>query len=126
VVVEAQVHLDLLTLGRVQEGVIQDPAVGSDAVGVGGAHEVLLADAGDRDQLPDLPGGLLVAGSGRHPDLAFPQDLDLHLARPGWQPAFVDYLYLGLTNNLAFSPTYVMPLPTGPRPPWASSRWRRC
>jgi uncharacterized membrane protein len=46
----------------------------------------------------------------RHPDLAFPQDLDPHLARPGWRPAFVDYLYLGLTNNLAFSPTDVMPL----------------
>ena len=29
---------------------------------------------------------------------------------PGWRPLFVDYLYLGLTNATAFSPTDVMPL----------------
>jgi hypothetical protein len=46
----------------------------------------------------------------RYPDLAFPQDLNPDVARPGWHPTFVDYLYLGLTNNLAFSPTDVMPL----------------
>jgi hypothetical protein len=47
----------------------------------------------------------------RHiPDLAFPQDLNPAIARSGWRPMFVDYLYLGLTNNLAFSPTDVMPL----------------
>jgi hypothetical protein len=45
-----------------------------------------------------------------HPDLAFPQDLNPSVARPDWRPTFVDYLYLGLTNNLAFSPTDVMPL----------------
>jgi hypothetical protein len=28
---------------------------------------------------------------------------------PGWRPIFLDYLYLGLTNGLAFSPTDVMP-----------------
>ena len=44
------------------------------------------------------------------PDLAFPQDLNPAIARPSWRPLFVDYLYLGLTNNLAFSPTDVMPL----------------
>jgi hypothetical protein len=44
------------------------------------------------------------------PDLAFPQDLNVSVARPGWRPTFLDYLYLGLTNNLAFSPTDVMPL----------------
>ena len=44
------------------------------------------------------------------PDLAFPQDLNPSIAPPGWRPYFVDYLYLGLTNNLAFSPTDVMPL----------------
>jgi hypothetical protein len=44
------------------------------------------------------------------PDLAFPQDLNPTVAPPGWRPMFVDYLYLGLTNNLAFSPTDVMPL----------------
>jgi hypothetical protein len=46
----------------------------------------------------------------RFPDLAFPQDLNSSIARPDWRPLFVDYLYLGLTNNLAFSPTDVMPL----------------
>ena len=45
-----------------------------------------------------------------YPDLAFPQDLNVSVARPDWRPTFVDYLYLGLTNNLAFSPTDVMPL----------------
>jgi hypothetical protein len=28
---------------------------------------------------------------------------------PGWRPVFFDYVYLGLTNGLAFSPTDVMP-----------------
>ena len=46
----------------------------------------------------------------RLPDLAFPQDLTPSIAPPNWRPTFVDYLYLGLTNNLAFSPTDVMPL----------------
>ena len=52
----------------------------------------------------------------RHfPDLAFPQDLNPAVARPNWRPMFVDYLYLGLTNNLAFSPTDVMPLTHWPK-----------
>jgi hypothetical protein len=46
----------------------------------------------------------------QRPDFAFPQDMSPTLARPGWRPTFVDYLFLGLTNNLAFSPTDVMPL----------------
>jgi uncharacterized membrane protein len=45
-----------------------------------------------------------------HPDLAFPQHVNPDLARPDWRPTFLDYLYLGLTNALAFSPTDVMPL----------------
>ena len=32
------------------------------------------------------------------------------LAPPEWRPIFADYLYLGFTNALAFSPTDVMPL----------------
>jgi uncharacterized membrane protein len=48
----------------------------------------------------------------RYPDLAFPQQMNPDLAPPGWRPVFVDYLYLGLTNGLAFSPTDVMPLAT--------------
>ncbi|MBS1888638.1 MAG: hypothetical protein JSU06_15765 [Actinobacteria bacterium] len=49
-----------------------------------------------------------------YPDLAFPQQMNPHLASPGWRPMFVDYFYLGFTNALAFSPTDVMPLV-----PWA-------
>ena len=49
-------------------------------------------------------------GMKRHPDLAFPQQLNPELAEPGWRPVFVDYLYLGITGALAFSPTDVMPL----------------
>jgi hypothetical protein len=45
-----------------------------------------------------------------HPDLAFPQQLNPHVRRPGWRPVYLDYLYLGVTNALAFSPTDVMPL----------------
>ena len=44
------------------------------------------------------------------PDLAFPQQLNPHMAKPGWRPEFFDYLYLGFTNATAFSPTDVMPL----------------
>ena len=47
-------------------------------------------------------------------DFAFPQQLNPRIARPGWRPRFVDYLYLGFTNATAFSPTDVMPLV-----PWA-------
>ena len=47
------------------------------------------------------------------PHFAFPQQLDPEIA-PGWRPRFVDYLYLGITDAVAFSPTDAMPLP-----PWA-------
>ncbi|HKZ15308.1 MAG TPA: hypothetical protein VJL81_15835 [Solirubrobacterales bacterium] len=50
----------------------------------------------------------------QYPDLAFPQQMNPHLAPPDWRPMFIDYLYLGMTNALAFSPTDVMPLV-----PWA-------
>jgi hypothetical protein len=43
-------------------------------------------------------------------DLAFPEQLNPHVARPGWRPQFFDYLYLGFTNATALSPTDVMPL----------------
>lgn len=49
-----------------------------------------------------------------YPDLAFPQQMKEDIAPPHWRPRFVDYLYLGFTNALAFSPTDVMPLA-----PWA-------
>lgn len=44
------------------------------------------------------------------PDLAFPQQLNPGMCPPGWRPLYLDYLYLGVTNALAFSPTDVMPL----------------
>jgi hypothetical protein len=47
-------------------------------------------------------------------DLAFPQQLNPEIAPPGWRPIFIDYLFLGLTSNTAFSPTDVFPLV-----PWA-------
>jgi hypothetical protein len=44
------------------------------------------------------------------PDLLFPQMTDPTFAPPGWMPTFVDYLYVSLTNQTAFSPTDTMPL----------------
>jgi hypothetical protein len=49
-------------------------------------------------------------GTRKYPDLMFPQMGSPHLAPPGWEPYFVDYLYLSFTNATAFSPTDVMPL----------------
>ena len=46
----------------------------------------------------------------RFPDLAFTQHLNPELAPPEWRPIFWDYLHLGFTNSLAFSPTDVLPL----------------
>ena len=48
------------------------------------------------------------------PDFAFSQQLNPELAPPGWRPRYVDYLILGLTTSMAFSPTDVMPMR-----PWA-------
>jgi uncharacterized membrane protein len=44
------------------------------------------------------------------PDFQFPQDENPTLARPGWRPDVWDYVYLSLTNSIAFSPTDAMPL----------------
>ncbi|MFI8103251.1 hypothetical protein [Streptomyces sp. NPDC086023] len=65
----------------------------------------------------ELDGGGPAARAHRMPSapaLAFPQQLDPRLSRADWRPYFIDYLYLGLTNATAFSPTDVMPLA-----PWA-------
>jgi hypothetical protein len=46
-----------------------------------------------------------------YPDLWFPQDGDAREAAPeGWQPTFVDYLFVSITASTAFSPTDTMPL----------------
>jgi hypothetical protein len=44
------------------------------------------------------------------PDFQFPQDENTHLAAPAWAPRLEDYLYIALTNSIAFSPTDAMPL----------------
>lgn len=44
------------------------------------------------------------------PDFQFPQDENPALAAAGWRPEVWDYLYVSLTNSIAFSPTDAMPL----------------
>jgi len=51
-----------------------------------------------------------LAETREHPDFQFPQDENPQLARTAWAPRLVDYLYLSLTNSVAFSPTDAMPL----------------
>jgi hypothetical protein len=65
----------------------------------------------------ELDGGGAAARAHRtraQADFAFPQHMNPELARAGWRPQFVDYLYLAFTNATAFSPTDAMPLA-----PWA-------
>jgi hypothetical protein len=46
-----------------------------------------------------------------YPDFQFVQMVSPpEMVPPDWEPNFVDYLYLALTNAAAFSPTDVMPL----------------
>lgn len=45
-----------------------------------------------------------------HPDFQFPQDDNPSVARSGWEPRLPDYVYVSLTNSIAFSPTDTMPL----------------
>jgi uncharacterized membrane protein len=46
------------------------------------------------------------------PDLLFVQMTTPDFSPHGWKPGFVDYLYVSLTNQTAFSPTDTMPLTT--------------
>ena len=50
------------------------------------------------------------ASARERPDFQFPQDENPQLARPGWAPGLVDYVYVSVTNSIAFSPTDAMPL----------------
>jgi uncharacterized membrane protein len=43
------------------------------------------------------------------PDFRFPQD-ERSRSDGGWEPRFEDYLYVAMTNGIAFSPTDAMPL----------------
>ena len=44
------------------------------------------------------------------PDFLFPQMSTPKVAPKTWEPRFIDYLYVSLTNVMAFSPTDTMPL----------------
>jgi hypothetical protein len=46
----------------------------------------------------------------RTPDFLFPQDQNPHHSPAGWRPRLLDFMYVSLTNSLAFSPTDAMPL----------------
>lgn len=50
------------------------------------------------------------AGERPYPDFLFPQMANPDVAKPDWRPTFLDYLYLSVTNVMAFSPTDTMPL----------------
>jgi hypothetical protein len=54
--------------------------------------------------------GKRAAGNDRAPDFLFPQMADDRIEPLEWRPKFIDYLYVSLTNNTAFSPTDTMPL----------------
>lgn len=43
-------------------------------------------------------------------DFLFPQMGTPHAAPEGWEPTFLDYLYVSVTNATAFSPTDTLPL----------------
>ena len=50
------------------------------------------------------------AGERPYPDFMFPQMDNPKVAKPDWRPTFADYLYVSVTNVMAFSPTDTMPL----------------
>jgi hypothetical protein len=50
------------------------------------------------------------AGHHQHTDFLFAQMTQPDVAKPDWEPTFVDYLYLSYTNVTAFSPTDTLPL----------------
>ena len=49
-------------------------------------------------------------GNRPYPDFMFPQMTERELAPPNWRPEFLDYLYVSITNVVAFSPTDTMPM----------------
>jgi uncharacterized membrane protein len=54
--------------------------------------------------------GRRAAGHDGPPDFLFPQMNDDRIQPEGWRPAFIDYLYVSLTNAMALSPTDTLPL----------------
>jgi hypothetical protein len=56
------------------------------------------------------PAARLRASTRTRRDFQFPQDENPQLAPQDWRPQVWDYLYVSLTNSIAFSPTDTMPL----------------
>jgi uncharacterized membrane protein len=54
--------------------------------------------------------GKRAAGHDEAPDFLFPQMTDDRIEPLFWRPQLIDYLYVSLTNAVAFSPTDTMPL----------------
>jgi hypothetical protein len=52
----------------------------------------------------------LRTGERARPDFQFPQDDNPALAADGWRPQVWDYVYVSMTNSIAFSPTDTLPL----------------
>lgn len=56
------------------------------------------------------PVARILAPARTTPDFQFPQDDNPQLAPKDWRPQAWDYVYVSLTNSIAFSPTDTMPL----------------
>lgn len=56
------------------------------------------------------PAARLLAPERTTPEFQFPQDDNPQFAPEGWRPQVWDYVYVALTNGIAFSPTDTMPL----------------
>jgi len=54
--------------------------------------------------------GQRAEGEDATPDFLFPQMADDSIEPRNWRPGFLDYMYVSLTNAMAFSPTDTMPL----------------
>jgi len=57
--------------------------------------------------------GQRAEGEDGPPDFLYPQMSDDTVEPLGWRPMFFDYVYVSLTNAMAFSPTDTMPLSRG-------------
>jgi len=57
--------------------------------------------------------GQRAEGEDGPPDFLYPQMTDDRVEPLDWRPMFFDYLYVSLTNAMAFSPTDTMPLSRG-------------
>jgi len=56
------------------------------------------------------PAARLLTPKRTTPEFQFPQDDNPQFAPEGWRPQVWDYVYVSLTNAIAFSPTDTMPL----------------